>query len=820
MFNIRAYNLSRTNQVAFFDDILDHVEEVRTSSVAAVAEAKREVLQRLKEKEDRRCSELIAESLRFPEIALRRDNIEVAYNETFEWIFRDSASPFVRWLRNGFDIFWISGKAGSGKSTLMKYLSTHPGTLQILQTSSVDHQVILVDYYFWYLGTPLQKSTEGLLRSLLHQIFRARPHVIPAATPHRWAAPTSFHSKPDFWTYRELTEALRVVARTTHLDVKFCFFIDGLDEYSGDHQHLVDLLLDVVNNSSVRICASSRPWNVFDRAFGNSGNLLRLEDMTRHDIKLYVNGNLGSLPKSPEFQSLVSEIVDKAHGVFLWVYLVVCSLRRGQTEGDTISIMRRRLEKIPPDLEQYFDLILSRVDNVYSQQTAQFLKLAVLLAEAKMDEGFVQFPLQPASLVPPLPPCVGSTTSTNLNIPQTILDSFLCYYMVTQGIEDPGFAFRTQIEHFSPEQFYECGLQTKRSLMASCKDLLQLPIHKFPLIKWKGSSFDTQMLKVEFLHRTVYEFLKGDAMAPILDNRTPPHFRSQEFLHHLTLACLKYVPSNVSVLKNFHGIVQDNLEASLTTALKDDFKKVAFHYYFPGTYSQARGCDCLASFHDPEDFHFTRQACSSHRYIEERIDNHPTLVNGTLFNPWPMLCGALGLCPGQELVLSQVDPKTLAVLLENGADPNEVIPAWDQSVWHLFLREVLERSFHSQARGAQRALDYDAHHIWSIAKMLIRFGADVNAVIEIESCRAFEAVDEPRPLRDRYSLYQIIDTLVPGLLEKDLQYLRLTNDEPFDETDLFRTISGRCQFEVCEGRLRTGMPMQDLKALIKRDNLE
>jgi len=65
-------------------------------------------------------------SLKFPEMHERENHITARYSETFEWIFdAKSDKPwdsFPEWLRSGNGVFWISGKAGAGKSTLMKFL--------------------------------------------------------------------------------------------------------------------------------------------------------------------------------------------------------------------------------------------------------------------------------------------------------------------------------------------------------------------------------------------------------------------------------------------------------------------------------------------------------------------------------------------------------------------------------------------------------------------------------------------------------------------------------------------------------------------------
>lgn len=66
--------------------------------------------------------------LGFSEIRSREERVADAYTRTFEWIFQGSDdcpgqwSNFVDWLQSGDRLYWITGKAGSGKSTLMKYI--------------------------------------------------------------------------------------------------------------------------------------------------------------------------------------------------------------------------------------------------------------------------------------------------------------------------------------------------------------------------------------------------------------------------------------------------------------------------------------------------------------------------------------------------------------------------------------------------------------------------------------------------------------------------------------------------------------------------
>lgn len=73
--------------------------------------------------------EAILKGLRFEHIRERESKVETAYKATFHWVF-DQNSPvnLGAWLRTGNGTYWIEGKAGSGKSTIMKYLLQHEET--------------------------------------------------------------------------------------------------------------------------------------------------------------------------------------------------------------------------------------------------------------------------------------------------------------------------------------------------------------------------------------------------------------------------------------------------------------------------------------------------------------------------------------------------------------------------------------------------------------------------------------------------------------------------------------------------------------------
>ena len=171
---------------------------------------------------------IVLDSLRFRTIDVRRAEIKVAHSSTFEWIF-DSSSPetkklgFASWLEEGQGSFWISGKPGSGKSTLCKFLADASQTQKLLGAWAGKQQLFTSSYYFWRAGTDLQKSLEGLLRTIVFDILRGCPDLIAQLFTRRWhhsrMAPGS---RQEQWTKTELLQSLRAMMGSD-LSARFFF---------------------------------------------------------------------------------------------------------------------------------------------------------------------------------------------------------------------------------------------------------------------------------------------------------------------------------------------------------------------------------------------------------------------------------------------------------------------------------------------------------------------------------------------------------------------------------------------------------------------
>ena len=101
----------------------------------------------------------------------------------------------------------------------------------------------------------------------------------------------------DVWSRQELSDAVDNIITHSSLTSRFCFFVDGLDEYAdaqaGDHYALIQYLDRLTQSSCVKIYVSSRPWTVFRDRYNKYDDLkFVLQDLTSEDMRKYAAGQL------------------------------------------------------------------------------------------------------------------------------------------------------------------------------------------------------------------------------------------------------------------------------------------------------------------------------------------------------------------------------------------------------------------------------------------------------------------------------------------------------------------------------------------------
>ncbi|KAF7185413.1 hypothetical protein HII31_13260 [Pseudocercospora fuligena] len=347
--------------------------------------------------------EQLLKSLYSPLLSQRQNAIKDAADNTFDWIFEacspvsgaseDEAFPskeqkvhrFTEWLQHGSSTFWISGKPGSGKSTLMAFIVEDERTRDALQVWSGPRELEILSFYFWRPGADIQKSTSGLLQALLYQLCECfTEDQVTAFT--RQAKVNLQRLKP--WTERQLRRAILAALKIAN-QTSFCFFIDGLDEYAGDYYELVDLIDALSEVDTVKCCVSSRPETQL-RQHLQACESIRLQDFNTADIWEYVAAKFKSARMcSTSNARLLEDIVHRAEGVFLWAVLVTQNLVKGASCGDSDDILQKRLENTPGEINDLFAQMFDAIDDIHKQSLVFYFQAVISQYEASNSFGSI-----------------------------------------------------------------------------------------------------------------------------------------------------------------------------------------------------------------------------------------------------------------------------------------------------------------------------------------------------------------------------------------------------------------------------------------------
>ncbi|KAH7091669.1 hypothetical protein FB567DRAFT_279507 [Paraphoma chrysanthemicola] len=432
----------------------------------------------------------------------RFDDIATAHQRTFEWVLQGSTdeqatwSNLLDWLKEGSGIYWMSGKAGSGKSTLVKFLHRHKRLMDALRVWADGCRLIVLRYYFWNAGTEIQKSQEGLLRSLIYQAIDQAPMLGPRLFPDLYEdlieqsksllppfslGPNKLGARwINFPTFHELKRAF--VTLTTQFDGlhKIVMIVDGLDEFETPRMSMTELADVFIAASKLHVKAllSSRPLPAFEDAFAALPKL-RLHQLTHDDITTYVHDKLGLHPRVEELtmedpegaKALITSIVDSASGVFLWVSLVVESLIEGLQNYDTLEDLDRRLQELPRDLEELFRHMLRKIPPEYKEQSSRFFQLIRSNREQPTNQSFPYIP--------------------------TALTAVGLYYAEA----DLNVIMKATIYHMPEEEVQTKVRKVEGRLRSRCAGLLELRARKNHVLFDAGH-------EVVYLHRSVADFLK------------------------------------------------------------------------------------------------------------------------------------------------------------------------------------------------------------------------------------------------------------------------------------------------------------------------
>jgi len=187
------------------------------------------------------------------------------------------------------------------------------------------------------------------------------------------------------WNESRLLATLLSILKQSQIPVAVCMFLDGLDEIDGRYDTVVQMMGDLADHTNVKICLSSRPLPVFEEAF-NGVPGLKLQDLTFQSIRAYARFRLSDLfharifhdkQKEQQARHVISTIVDRANGVFLWAVIAVRDVRDGLQGIADLDELAQAIDNLPSELESLFMIMLNRIKPAFQRDAARFLQIAL-----------------------------------------------------------------------------------------------------------------------------------------------------------------------------------------------------------------------------------------------------------------------------------------------------------------------------------------------------------------------------------------------------------------------------------------------------------
>jgi hypothetical protein len=633
----------------------------------------------------------------------------------------------------------------------------------------------------------MQKTIEGLLRSLLHSALLSFSRSDIPNKLETIKDICSLRSQIDVhsaWSRSALREMF--IRLTSVTGVKFFFLVDALDECEpqDDLGDLVHEILRISNLPNVKICVSHRPWEIFTRKFEHTSTL-HLDRLTLRDMENYVRGRLTSVEanvgrhsdfhdQTQPAQKLIRDLTNAAEGVFLWTELVTKAICSEMRKGKGIEQLVHVMADFPTDLDKYFqELIFGRIGtssrNV--KDTAAALKLAVEI------NTFEQNP--------------GVPTLVHGEEKSPFARSFMNFWLLSEDRLKPGFSW----------QEYECIVQPGTEMMLSqtasfleeaCKDLLIL---------------NHRTMEVDFLHRTVFDFLTDKKANVALENGFPAHFSDKKFISELAkLRCIcilrearpgihAILDALDHILRRFEDVTHLDANASWLLTCESlsilQMQKV-FAY-----------CHCGRLGLHPVGMSARCMKAGLSKIVLESYKHTPYLAHGS----YPIYLDLLGnlLHAATKIDIRSPELMLYRCIMKHGCNPNAHVGVWPhgwedryifvsessldcdstgdldwcaRTTWQAWLGEAYfqtQRRANAELSGqTSRSLDMQKQWLGALVDLLLRHGADPHCTICITDHEEKPAGVGREPKHCYHvALEEVLEQIVPA--ESLVQLRKLQN---------------------------------------------
>ncbi|KAK1238471.1 hypothetical protein MKX07_006617 [Trichoderma sp. CBMAI-0711] len=408
---------------------------------------------------------------------------------TGNWLSQDPS--YQAWLNGDHRFLWVKGSAGSGKSTLMKH--TLAELLQNTDTSAVT----IASFFYDASGQALEKSSRGLLQSVLYQIFTQNDQLLRdfmIASDSRFVKGRNLE-----WQIEELMGVLEISSKLPTWRPTI-LLLDGLDEGSVDEVRLLlqFFRLQVCPDDShkpfskFKVCLSSRHYpNIY---IENCPEIW-VERKNHADIETFTYQKLAHMSNAPNNEDMIQSILSRADGIFLWVDLVTSSILEADDNGETLNERLEALYDTPRELDGLFTQIFLKLGPIERRDTYDMLSW-MLFATRRLSS---------------LELCFAMQFSRNNSI--VTFDAWK-----------------------KSQQFINKGPQTERFIRSRSRGLLTI----------ESSPQEGEPDRVQFIHQTVPGFLLQKGLA-ILQSSYYPVYLPGLGNHFMALTCMRYLSQQATL---------------------------------------------------------------------------------------------------------------------------------------------------------------------------------------------------------------------------------------------------------------------------------
>lgn len=352
---------------------LSHMIEAADSRAVILANQKQ--LERAKKQNIHR---QILEAIPSVDTELKHKKLQsLRYPGTGSWIFEDGT--FREWRNSAqSSMMCCHGIPGCGKTVLASTI------IDELQATSPKSQVI---YYYCDYSDKRTLQIDRIVGTLLKQFFLDGlvPEEIEAHIPHNCVEGRQILGA------RELIDLMRFVVKSSSTTF---VILDGLDECEKEiRQQMIDMF-----------CHLSKPKDVVLKTLilcRDEDQLLSLRALQgipriritplalESDIKSFVTGSVRARVQSGELRmrnpglenEIVTELVSKAHGMFLWVFFQLDDL----CEAPSDAMIRQSLQNLPNGLIETYERIMNKIaKNAIQSSVARKLFIWTICAQRPM----------------------------------------------------------------------------------------------------------------------------------------------------------------------------------------------------------------------------------------------------------------------------------------------------------------------------------------------------------------------------------------------------------------------------------------------------